>query len=190
MHFVLFVRNIELLDEDLANIFLDLGDSLRRKGFRLFLISCGSHHRFRYLIRGCELHVTEKFWSLLGFPHQLRPLNDLSDFASLLEEIDTPSIGADQGGWGSAFFPQAYKNGFRMKDQASRILAAIAKGGAGMASTRVIFDAIRWVMSTQAGNDSPTFVLPDDIWDHALLMARSGPLTPLLENTAGRDNGK
>ncbi|WP_233838745.1 hypothetical protein [Paraburkholderia sp. ZP32-5] len=190
-HLVLFIRNVEYLDGDLTRILLDLSDALNRKGFRMFVVSCGQIARFGLNLSTVGVEAANDMRSLLGSPFALRALNSEEDLAVILEEIDTQIIGPeDPRHWGESFLPKAYQNGFSLKDQSARLLAAMADIPQGTVTTHTVFDSIRWVLVTSSGNDQSSFMLPERIWNDALLIAQSARFVPLLENSDGHNDAR
>jgi hypothetical protein len=108
-----------------------------------------------------------------------RAYNSIRDLTKILKGIDS-AIFPDESGvsWTGFFFPEAYRRGFRLENEASRFMAAIAAVAPNETSgvfdfpARQAFLAIRTFVIDNAAFDDPNILLPDDAWKNAVNYAK------------------
>jgi hypothetical protein len=111
-------------------------------------------------------------------PLSFRAYNSVQDLAAIFKGIDATSFPEASGiSWTSFFFPEAYRCGFRLENEAPRFMAAISESAPGGASyfdfpARQTFLAIRTFVIDNAGSDESKIRLPENAWKEAVDYAK------------------
>lgn len=124
-----------------------------------------------------------------------RAYNNISDLTEILKGIDD-AVFPDESGmsWTGFFFPEAYRCGFKLKNEAQRFMAALAiaspegKSDVFDFPARQTFLAIRTFVIDNTPFDGPNMRLPDNAWKDAVDSAKLKEAMLLL--TARGQQGK
>uniref|UniRef100_E1TI42 Uncharacterized protein n=1 Tax=Burkholderia sp. (strain CCGE1003) TaxID=640512 RepID=E1TI42_BURSG len=168
---VWMIHNAELIDVWTCKALLDMRNALILRGIRLFLVHGANVDPFLRRVSSLVPKVGQnELRTLFGDSHTLRGVSGLEEYAGILMEIDTRKIGAESAvTWSQALLPEAYRGGFRLKNQAPALHAAITERNLeGEFPIRALFEVIRSVMSMSARHDSPDLEIPQDVWARAV----------------------
>lgn len=155
----------------------DVYNDLNREGVQLITILMGQDPDLRKTIdklkHASRLDLIGRFaMRILPF----RAYDSLADLTRILKEIDDAIFPeGSRVSWTAFYFPKAFKEGFRLANEApalwSAIKAVAPKGSAKSFSfpARQTFVAIRTFMIDNAGFDAPQIQLPSDAWMNAVV---------------------
>jgi hypothetical protein len=102
---------------------------------------------------------------------RLRSYSTLGDIADLLDKVDKQ---LDWNGvpWTAFFLPEAFANGFRLKDEARRLFGALRESMSNSEHlgypARQVFWSIQDFLGFQSQNDAPDFKGKRKAWDEAV----------------------
>jgi hypothetical protein len=170
---VWMIHNAELIDVWTCRALLGMRNALMLRGIRLLLVHGAHVDPFLRRVSTLAPKVGEsELRTLFGDLHALRSLSGLAEYAGVLMEIDTQTISTESRlTWSQALLPEAYRGGFRLKNQAPALYAAITERNLeGEFSIRALFEVIRSVMSMLARRDSPDLKIPQHMWARAVAM--------------------
>jgi type II secretory pathway predicted ATPase ExeA len=109
---------------------------------------------------------------------QFKAFAGKDDLASVFRAIDKAVYPAESGiSWTAFFFPKAFSHGFRLENEAPRMMEAITRIGpaegvsVGGFPARQAFQAIRNFLIDNSEFDAPDMRLPDDAWLNAVDLA-------------------
>ena len=181
---VLLLHNSEFANETFCRTLLDLRDSLRLRGIRIFFIHCVLFSPFMKLV-GDLKHVfsSAEIRSIFGTAHEVIAPTSAEEYREILGEIDTAQF--DSVGnvtWIEALLPEAYRSGFRMASQARALDDAIRSSAGGRLTVRMFFDVVRTVVAQSAIQDRAGFQIPREIWCDAVRLVSGVGFSYLLES--------
>jgi|GEM_PF-958069 len=176
---LLFVDEAHAMSVQDFNFLKDVYNDLDKQGVQLITVLMGQEPDFTKVIDGLKqagrLDLIGRFaMRIIPF----RPYRDLADLTKILSGIDAAIYPeGSQISWTAFFFPLAYKNGFRVENEAKALLEAIesvAPSGSRRRGfpARQTFLAIRTFMLDNACYDSAELKLPPDAWKEAVRYAQ------------------
>jgi hypothetical protein len=157
----------------------DVGNQLETVDVQLVVIMMGQDPDFEQTIH--RLHEKKRLDLVSRFTLRrlrFRGLQSVEDFSSLLQLIDNQCYPASEPcPWPKFFAPRAWDDGFRMINQITPMLDAIARaipgGLKGGVSARQFFLAVRRFLLDSAEVDHLRVPIPADLWhkcvDYALI---------------------
>uniref|UniRef100_E1TI41 Uncharacterized protein n=1 Tax=Burkholderia sp. (strain CCGE1003) TaxID=640512 RepID=E1TI41_BURSG len=168
---VLLLHNSEFASETFCKTLMDLRDSLRLRGVRIFFIHCAEIAPFLKLVgslkeRGFKI---AEIRAIFGTAHEITAPGSAEDYAEIFTEIDTTPFGsAGNMTWLGALLPQACQGGFRLASQAGVLDGAIKDVAGGRLDVRMFFEVVRTVIAGSVTQDRRGFNIPPDIWSDAV----------------------
>lgn len=167
---VLFLHNSEFADDVFFQTLLDLRDSLRLRGVRIFFVHCALFELFMKRVRALYPKFrSSEIRSIFGTAYEAKAPESVKDYGEILSEIDTAPFGsAGNVTWTEALLPEAYRGGFRLASQAKALDCAIKNIIGRSLSVRMFFEVVRTVVAKSATQDAREFEIPGDIWCDAV----------------------
>lgn len=174
----------------------DVDNSLNGEGIKLVTIMMGQRPDFDGVLR--KLRDQRRLDLIARFTirqMQFRAYSTIEDLAEVFGGIDEAIFPPESTmTWTEFFFPEAYAAGFRMKNEAPSLYAALrglaANGGEQTFPARQAFLAIRAFMVDNAAFDSMTMRLRAEAWREAIEYAKVQEAMLLMNATdSGLDPG-
>lgn len=181
---VLFLHNSEFANEALCNTLLDLRDSLRLRGLRIFFVHCALFDPFMNLVGELKKKLRPaELRSIFGTAYDVYAPETVEEYREILSEIDTAPFGsAGNATWIEALLPEAYRGGFRLASQAEPLHDAVRTFAGGRLSVRMFFEVVRTVVAQSTSQDRCGFEIPPEIWGDAVRLVTGVGYSYLLES--------
>lgn len=172
---VLFIDEAQAMTIEDFKFLKDVDNGLADENVKLIAILIGQTPTFETTIDDL---IRNRHWDLIGrFARRrvpFRAYSNIEDIAQILDGIDNSIYPAKNGwSWTQFFFPKAYASGFRLRNEASNFLSALAESGYGMKSpgtypARAFFIAIRAFMVDNSPADSEDLRISPNAWHDAV----------------------
>lgn len=173
------------------NFLKDVYNDLDKQGVQLITVLMGQEPDFTAVIN--KLKLSGRLDLIGRFAMRIVPFRayrDLADLAKIMRGVDTAFFPDDSKlTWTEFFFPLAFKGGFRLENEAQRLLDAIEaisprSSRKATFPARQTFLAIRAFMLDNACHDGTDLQLPAEAWKVAVKYAQLKEAMSIMDGQA------